>query len=113
MQQKVERPGRRTFLKASAAALATTTSAKRILGANDRVRVAVVGLNGRGWNHVTGYHALSGVELAAFCDVDENVLRKRGDGGKKLAPPKPQTVVEFRKLLDDKNIDAVSIATPN
>ncbi len=113
MQDKVERPGRRTFLKTSAAALATTTSAKRILGANDRVRVAVVGLNGRGWNHVTGYNALSGVELAAFCDVDENVLQKRIAGAEKLGVAKPQTFTDFRKVLEDKNIDAVSIATPN
>src|SRR3954454_25138300 len=112
MQEK-ERPGRRTFLKASAAALATTTSAKRILGANDRIRVAVVGLNGRGWNHVTGFNSLSGVELAAFCDVDENVLQKRIAGAEKLGVAKPQTFTDFRKLIEDKNIDAVSIATPN
>ena len=93
--------------------MATTTSAKRILGANDRVRVAVVGLNGRGWNHVTGFNSLSGVEIAYFCDVDENIIRKRLADAEKMDIPKPQTYADVRKLLEDKNVDAVSIATPN
>jgi predicted dehydrogenase len=113
MQDNLEKPARRTFLKAGAAALATVSSAQRILGANDRVRVAVVGLNGRGWNHVAGYHSLSGVEVAAFCDIDENVLQKRLAGAEAMGMAKPQTYVDFRKLLEDKNIDAVSIASPN
>ncbi|HEX4748284.1 MAG TPA: Gfo/Idh/MocA family oxidoreductase [Bryobacteraceae bacterium] len=105
---------RRDFLRAGAtAAMATAASAKKVLGANDRIRVAVVGLNGRGWNHVEGYHPIEGVELAYFCDCDENVLNRRLAQCEKMGIPKPQTEVDIRKLLERKDVDAVSIATPN
>lgn len=108
---------RRSFLKTSGAAAATglmtAASAKRVLGANDRVRIAVIGVRGRGWDHVKGYRTIPGVEIAYFCDVDENVLRKRLADAEQLGIPKPQTYWDVRKLLADKNVDAVSIATPN
>ena len=82
---------------------------ERVFGANDRVRVAVCGLHGRGKDHLSAYSHVSNVEIAALCDVDENVLKRRAGevGGK------PQTWIEVRKLLEDKSIDAISIATPN
>ena len=49
------------------------TKPERIFGANDRVRVAVVGLHGQGWSHVEEYSKMPDVEIAAVCDVDENV----------------------------------------
>jgi predicted dehydrogenase len=113
MENSLENPGRRTFLKTGAAALATAASAKRVLGANDKIRVAVVGLRGRGWDHVHGYKPIAGVEVAYFCDADENVLNKRVADAEAMGMAKPQTYVDFRKLLEDKNVDAVSIATPN
>lgn len=82
---------------------------ERVFGANDRVRVAVCGLHGRGKDHLSAYSRLSSVEIAALCDVDENVLRKGASG----VSGKPQTYVDVRKLLEDKSIDAISIATPN
>lgn len=109
----VDKTGRRSFLKTAAAGLVTAASAKRVLGANDRVRVAVIGVRGRGWDHVKGYQSLSGVEIASFCDIDENVLQKRLSYAEKLGIAKPKTYVDVRKLLEDKNVDAVSIATPN
>jgi predicted dehydrogenase len=89
--------------------LALVAEPNRILGANDRVRVAVCGLNGRGKDHINGFSRVPNVEIAALCDVDESLLRKRGAelGGK------PQTFVDVRKLLEDRSIDAISIATPN
>ncbi len=115
MQDGLQKPERRNFLKSTAiaAGLATASSARKILGANDRIRIAVVGVRGRGWDHVKGYKPIPGVEIAYFCDVDENVLRKRLADAEKLDIPKPQTYVDVRKLLEDKNVDAVSIATPN
>ena len=115
-ENKPENPARRSFLRAgtlAATGLATAVSAKRVLGANDRVRVAVIGLRGRGWDHVKGYQPIPGVEIAYFCDADENVLAKRLDDADKLGIPKPKTYFDVRKLLEDKNVDAVSIATPN
>src|ERR1700684_4115722 len=114
MENNLENPGRRSFLKTGAAALATTAvSASRVLGANDRIRVAVVGIRGRGWDHVRGYKPIPGVEIAYFCDIDENVLRQRRADPEKMDTPKPQTYVDVRKLLENKDVDAVSIATPN
>ncbi len=116
MEDEVRNPARRDFLRTgavAAAGIATAASAKRVLGANDRIRMAVVGLNGRGWDHVKGYKPISGVEIAYFCDCDENVLRRRLADAEKLDIPKPQTYVDIRKLLEDKNVDAISIATPN
>ena len=109
-------PDRRSFLKAggiAAAGLMTAASARKVLGANDRIRIAVIGVRGRGWDHVKGYQSIPGVEIAAFCDIDENVLQKRLADAEQMGIPKPQTYTDVRKLLAEKNIDAVSIATPN
>ncbi len=113
---------RRDFLKAgvrSGAGLSTLggiaflTHPERVLGANDRLRVAVVGVRGRGFGHVQGYAKQPNVEVAVLCDVDENVLRERLADMEKLGLPKPKTCVDYQQVLDDKSIEAVSIATPN
>ncbi len=112
---------RREFLKTGAKAVAVVTAAERlhtwstpakVLGANDRVRVAIIGLRGRGENHIEGYGALKNVEIAALCDVDESVMHERLAQVQKLGF-QPKTYADFRKVLDDKSIDAVSIAAPN
>jgi len=114
VSEKLENPARRTFLKTgAAAAFATASSAKKVLGANDRIRIAVIGLRGRGWDHVKGYKDIPGVEIAYFCDVDENVLNKRLADAEQMGLPKPKTEIDMRRLLEDKDLDAVSIATPN
>lgn len=112
---------RRRFLKTGAGGaaglavaerLGAWTATSRALGANDRVRVAICGLHGRGQDHIKGYSSLKNVEIAALCDVDESVLRQRlAELGK--TGGQPRAYVDIRKLLDDKSIDAVSIATPN
>lgn len=83
-------------------------------GANDRLRVAVIGIRGQGQTHIREYSKLKNVEVAALCDVDENLFEERiqklfVDQGLK----KPKTYVDIRKLFEDKTIDAVSIVTPN
>ena len=112
---------RREFLKTSAVAAAVAAvpgpvralgTPSRVMGANDRVRVAIVGLRGRGQNHITGYGALPNVEIAALCDIDDNVMSQRLAQVRKMGF-QPKTYVDIRKLLDDKSIDAVSIATPH
>ncbi len=105
---------RRNFLKTTAAAGAATLAlGGKVLGANDRVRVAVVGTRGRGKDHIKGFHGVPGVELAALCDADENILNQRLADVEALGVPKPKGYWDIRKLLDDKDIDAISIATPN
>src|SRR5215813_2909924 len=96
---------RRDFLKKSAkttAGLAVLRSItflarpEKVFGANDRVRVAVCGLHGRGKDHLEGFSRLSNVEIAALCDVDESVLAKRL-AGLSARQAKPQTFVDVRK----------------
>jgi len=85
----------------------------RILGANDRVRVAICGVRGRGNDHIRGFSRVPGVEIAALCDVDENILNGRLDEIQKTGRPRPKGYFDIRELLKDKDIDAISIATPN
>ncbi len=89
------------------------TRPERVFGANDRVRVAVLGLHGQGFEHVREYAKLPNAEVAAICDVDEAVLNGRLAEMEKMGMARPKTFVDCRKVLDDKTIDAVSIATPN
>ncbi len=80
---------------------------------NDTVRVACVGLHGQGREHIRRYSAMPNVEIAALCDVDESVLNQRLAEFDKAGKKRPATFTDLRKLLDDKTIDAISIATPN
>ncbi len=102
---------RRDVLKAAAGAALLVP--QRVLGANDRVRVAVVGLRGRGLDHIKKVKQTPGVELAAVVEVDENVLAARLGDIEKLGLAKPATFVDIRKMLEDRSIDAITVATPN
>src|ERR1700678_4187883 len=110
---------RRDFLITGAAGLTALGSAAYlgrpglVMGANDRVRVAICGVRGRGGDHLHNYSQLPNVQIAALCDIDENVLHQRLAQMEKMGLPKPATYTDVRKLLQDKSIDAVSIATPN
>ncbi len=108
---------RREFLKTTGEVMTAGAAALafggRVLGANDRVRVAVCGTRGRGKDHIRGFAKVPGVEIAALCDVDERVLSQRLKDVEDLGLPRPKSYVDIRKLLEDKSIDAISIATPN
>lgn len=106
---------RRRFLGSSAAAvLAAGTLAKgRVFGANDRVRIACVGIHGQGGSHIRGFTALDGAEVAALCDVDETVLEDRAKWLIETTGKTPKTYVDMRDVMADDSIDAVSFATPN
>jgi predicted dehydrogenase len=93
--------------------MATLAHPERVMGANDRVRVAICGLHGRGRDHLKNYSHIKNAQIAAICDIDENVLRERLADFEKMGLPKPATYSDVRKLLEDKSIDAISIATPN
>jgi predicted dehydrogenase len=106
---------RRAFVESAAAtSILLGTSRTGWAGANDRVRVAVAGLNGRGKSHLDGYAKLENVEVAALCDPDARLFApsvKSFFTDRGLAAPK--TVQDLRRILEDKDIDAVSLATPN
>jgi predicted dehydrogenase len=103
---------RRSFLSSAAAAGALLRSGA-VASPSDTVRVACVGVRGRGRDHIRAYTRMTNVEIAAVCDIDESVLNARLGEIEKATGRRPAGYSDFRKLLDDKSIDAVSIATPN
>lgn len=108
---------RRSFIQKSAGAAALLTMPTiipaRAFGAADRVRVAVLGVNGRGKSHIEGFSDLEDVEVACLCDPDLNVLRKQAAAFEEKYGRKVAQQQDLRKVFEDKTIDAVSIATPN
>ena len=112
----MQRTTRRTFLKSGCLAAGTTAltaaSYARVLGANDDIRVAVVGFHSQGSVHLGCLRKLPGVRLTALCDADRAVL-DRGLKAAKDAHEDVRGYSDVRKLLEDKNIDAVTTATPD
>jgi predicted dehydrogenase len=105
---------RRTFLKTSTIAAAGATLPARawgnIMGANSDIRVAVIGLNGRGKNHLASLGKIPGVRVVALCDVDTAILDKvkpTVNGGD------VKVYVDLRDVYASPEVDAVTIATPN
>jgi predicted dehydrogenase len=107
---------RRSFLKQSALGAGVLGWSARswaaVAGANEDVRLAVVGFNGRGKDHIKAWTSTPGVRLTALCDVDKKVLDAEAD---RLASSgtKVEAYQDIRQLLQSKNVDAISIATPN
>jgi len=85
----------------------------RKLGPNDTVRLAVIGVKGRGMEHVRGFSRLGDVRVTTICDVDKNVIGPANKALKAKNGSEPKYVQDLRRVFDDKEIDAVSIATPN
>jgi predicted dehydrogenase len=108
---------RRSFLKvASVGALATiagTKSSGRVLGANDTIRIAVAGLNGRGGSHVSAWSGMKDVQITYLIDPDTRTYAKQLRTLATKGGPAPKTIKDVREALEDKNLDAISIATPN
>jgi predicted dehydrogenase len=80
---------------------------------NNRVRLAVIGCNGRGMNHVTALLALPNAEIAYICDVDSRAMQKGIAAVTRKQSRAPQGVKDLRRLLEAQDLDAVSIATPD
>jgi predicted dehydrogenase len=110
---------RRHFLKKSAAAsaglalLGGARTGRAGTGPNDKVLVAVIGCHNRGMNHLAGYTALPNVEVAYVCDVDSNVMEKGLAAVAKKQERPAKGVKDLRRILDDKDVDAISIAMPD
>jgi predicted dehydrogenase len=124
-EQIVDRITRRRFLEqsllAAAAGLAGAGLSEeaqgyervRKAGPNDRIRIACIGVNGRGMSHVDAYSRRDDVDLVAICDVDLKAIAKAQAAVEKRGKTRPRGEQDIRKLVEDPNIDAVSIATPN
>src|SRR5580692_6631656 len=99
---------RRKFIGTMATGLATTlASPKGVLGANDRIRMGIIGIGARGTELVHWALACPNLDFVAFADI----YTKRLEDAKALVP-NAATYLDHRRLLDDKTIDAVIIATP-
>ena len=86
---------------------------KGAANAGDKLRVAVVGVRGRGGSHIQEFGARKDCEIAAFVDVDEVIVNNRADEIEKKTGKRPTLYSDMRKCFEDKTIDIVSIATPN
>lgn len=113
---------RRTFVRHSATAgvglvlaakFGMHARAASAPSANGRLRVAVAGTNSRGLAHVQMLAAVPNVEIAYICDVDDRAIKKGLDEAKKVQSTVPKGVRDFRRALDDKDVDAIAIATPD
>ena len=91
---------------------ATDTAVARPVGPNEKIRVAVIGTNGRGGEHIGEWLENPDTELVAICDCDPAAFSRYQQRFKK-EKRQPECVADVRKLLDNKDIDAVSIAAPN
>jgi predicted dehydrogenase len=111
---------RREFLDtlaAGAATLAVGSTAKsygQILGANDRLNFAIIGLHGRAYAHLSALKAnQSAARVTHVCDVDSHTLAKFAAATQKMMGEAPATDGDFRRILEKKDVDAVTIATPD
>lgn len=106
---------RRTFLGTSAAAViaAGTTVKGKVEGANEKVGMCVMGVNGRGNSHIKAWIDSPDANMIAFCDPDARILKAKADGYEKKYNIKIKRYTDIRDALNDPQIDAISIATPN
>jgi predicted dehydrogenase len=105
-------PNRRTFLMSAGGAMVARVMAGKAAAA-DRVRVAVLGVNGRGTDHIEGIQGLPDAEVVVLCDPDSKVSARRATEFEQKYGRKVETAVDLRKVFERKDIDAVTIATPN
>ncbi|WP_420148227.1 Gfo/Idh/MocA family oxidoreductase [Spirosoma sp.] len=115
---------RRHFLKHSALTAAgagliglpsieAIASQRKRVAPNDKIRLGVIGCNGMGWSDLRSHLLMSDVECAALADVDQSVLDKRAADVETIQHKRPQLFKDYRKMLENKDIDAVIIGTPD
>jgi predicted dehydrogenase len=110
---------RRNFIRSSSlvalgmGAFPSFLSAAQMASQNDIVNMAVIGCNGMGWSNIHSHLQMNNVRCIALCDVDDSVLARRKEGYKKYRSNSITTYKDYRKLLENKDIDAVIIGTPD
>jgi predicted dehydrogenase len=108
---------RREFIKSVSATGLGAMVAGRVRApresANEKIVVAVIGLNGRGMVHAQNFARMKNSEVAYLCDVDSTVLGKALEATRHDQAAVPKAIGDFRRALEDKNVDVVSIATPD
>ena len=91
----------------------TAAQANRVMGANDRIQMAVVGLGGRGRGHVNNYLQIPSAAITALCDVDQAALERSQATVQRATQQTPKGYTDMREVFADKNVDAVSMPLPN
>jgi len=111
---------RRNFIKTTSVLAAGSVlplnilaKARRSVAPSDKINVALVGGNSMGWSDLESFLKNPEIECVALCDVDRNVLNKRTDDIVKMGRPKPKLYIDYRKMLENKDIDVVIIGTPD
>jgi len=110
---------RRDFLRQSSAltvglvTLGSAVSLRATKSPNEKVVVAIIGCNSRGMDHIAGYLALPNAEIGYVCDVDSRAVAKGVAAVAKKQQRKPQGVKDLRRILDNPDVDAISIAAPD
>ena len=88
-------------------------SIRRKTSPNDKIGVGLIGCNGMGFSDLTSMLKMSEIQVVALCDVDDSVLKKRTADLEKAGIKKPKLYKDYRKLLEDKDVDVVIIGTPD
>jgi predicted dehydrogenase len=111
---------RRQFIKNSASLMAGAALTPVLAGklnasvsANDKINVALVGCRGMGMYNLTDHLKQPGIECVAMCDVDDNILQERSKTILELTGKTPKLYKDYRRIIDDKDIDVVIIGTPD
>lgn len=105
---------RRSFLETTGAVAAAGMVTRSASGdANEKIRVAVLGVNGRGMAHVDALHGIKDAQLAVICDPDRNVLAQRAEKISSKYGTPVETETDLRRVFDRDDIDVVTVATPN
>ncbi len=103
---------RRAYLK-TAGILAASATMPRRASANDRVVVGIMGIRDRGWDLTLEFVQRGDVEIRYLADPDSPLFEERAQKVEQLTGKRPQCVQDFRRMLDDKEVDAIAIATPD
>jgi predicted dehydrogenase len=111
---------RRNFIKTASVLAAGSvlpldalSKSRMNIAPSDKINIALVGGNSMGWSDLSSFLKNPEVVCVALCDVDRNVLNNRTDDIVKMGRPKPKLYVDYRKMLENKDIDAVIIGTPD
>lgn len=117
----MRRFSRRRFVQAAAAASAAfplftiggTKASGKVIGANDTIRVGVAGINGRGGSHISAFTEMEKVEVSYLIDPDSSLFDSRSKAVEQRGGSRPKCVQDIREALEDKSLDAVTVATTN
>jgi predicted dehydrogenase len=116
----MEKIDRRSFIRKTGVATSGALVGSRVLGqslnlksSSDTVNVAVIGIRSRGRDHISALSKIPNVRIVTLCDIDQRLLPEAVAEVEQLTGYRPAATTEYRKVLEDPDIDAVTIATPN